>query len=148
MGMAASVESRFPFLDEDVVRFALNLPLSARLRWGHERHDRKHPFLRDKAVLRDVAHRHLPAGIADRPKDGFPTVGHEQLRIGPELFRAGWLADTLGWTDQGIRRLCTDEPPVVAGRLASLEVFGRLYALDQPAELVTEAIRRDVRIAT
>ena len=146
MGMAASVESRFPYLDEDVVRFALNLPLSARLRWGPQRHDRKHPFLRDKAVLRDVARRHLPATIADRPKDGFPTVGHEQLRIGTDLFRGGWLADTLGWTHQGIDRLCHDEPPVVAGRLASVEVFGRLYGCDQAPEQVTVDIRRHVRI--
>jgi asparagine synthase (glutamine-hydrolysing) len=147
MGMAASVESRFPYLDEDVVRFALNLPLSAKLRWGTARHDRKHPFLRDKAVLRDVAVRHLPTTIADRPKDGFPTIGHEQLRVGSGLFEDSWLSATLGWTGDGIRRLCEDEPPVVAGRLASVEVFARLYARGESPEAITDDLRRHVRIA-
>ena len=146
MGMAASVESRFPYLDEDVVGYALNLPLTARLRWGLRRHDRKHPFLRDKAVLRDAALRRLPATVADRPKDGFPTVGHEQLRIDPGLFEGGWLADTLGWTDDGIHRLCQDEAPVVAGRLASVEVFGRLHALAEDPAAVGDDLARHVRI--
>jgi asparagine synthase (glutamine-hydrolysing) len=146
MGMATSVESRFPYLDEDVVRFSLNLPLAAKLRWSTTRHDRKHPFLRDKAVLRDVALRRLPAAVADRPKDGFPTVGHEQLQIAPELFVDGWLADTLGWSQAGIRQLCTDEPRVVAGRLASVEVFGRLFDRHEPVDDVTASLRRHVRI--
>ena len=146
MGMAASVESRFPYLDEDVVRFALNLPLAAKLRWGTDRHDRKHPFLRDKAILRDVAARHLPRAVADRPKDGFPTVGHEQLHVAPGLFDHGWLAEALGWSPDGIRHLCEEEPRVVAGRLASVEVFGRLYDGGQSSEEVTDHLRRHVRI--
>jgi len=146
MGMAASVESRFPFLDEDVVAFALNLPLAAKLRWGPDRHDRKHPFLRDKAVLRDVATRHLPRAVADRPKDGFPTVGHEQLQIAPGLFTDGWLAEALGWSTDGIRHLCEEEPNVVAGRLASVEVFGRLYGCGQTPDEVTGLLGRHVRI--
>jgi asparagine synthase (glutamine-hydrolysing) len=146
MGMAASVESRFPYLDEDVVAFSLNLPLAAKLRWNRARHDRKHPFLRDKAVLRDVALRHLPATIADRPKDGFPTVGHEQLRIAPGLFTDGWLAQTLDWSADGIDRLCADEPPVVAGRLASVEVFGQLFALGRSTDEVTDDLQRHVAI--
>jgi len=146
MGMAASVESRFPYLDEDVVRFALNLPLAAKLRWGTERHDRKHPFLRDKAILRDVAARHLPRSVADRPKDGFPTVGHEQLAVAPGFFDQGWLAEYLGWSAAGIRHLCAEEPAVVAGRLASVEVFGRLYDGGQSSQEITDLLRRHVRI--
>jgi asparagine synthase (glutamine-hydrolysing) len=148
IGMAASIESRFPYLDEEVVAFSLNLPLSAKLRWGSSRHDRKHPFLRDKAVLRDVAHRHLPARVANKPKDGFPTIGHEQLRIDPGFFRDGWLADALGWSREGIRRLCEDEPAVTAGRMASVEVFGRLFAGHDDPDTVTAHVRANVRIGS
>jgi asparagine synthase (glutamine-hydrolysing) len=146
IGMAASIESRFPYLDEEVVAFSLNLPLSAKLRWGTSRHDRKHPFLRDKAVLRDVAHRHLPAWVADKPKDGFPTIGHEQLVVAPAFFEDGWLADALGWSREGIRRLCEDEPRVTAGRLASVEVFGRLFDGEGPDD-VTAHLRAHVHTA-
>jgi asparagine synthase (glutamine-hydrolysing) len=146
IGMAASVESRFPYLDEDVVAFSLHLPLSAKLRWGASRHDRKHPFLRDKAILRDVAHRHLPATVAARPKDGFPTIGHEQLAVHPGFFADGWLAEVLGWTDEGIRRACEEAPRVMAGRLASVEVFGRLFAGHDDPAAVTDHLRRHVRV--
>jgi len=146
MGMAASVESRFPYLDEDVVSFALNLPLDAKLRWGTARHDRKHPFLQDKAVLRDVALRHLPAEVAHRPKDGFPTIGHEQMAVAPGLFEDGWLAATLGWSREGIEHLCASEPRVVAGRMASVEVFGRRYDGGETVDEISDRLRRYVRI--
>jgi asparagine synthase (glutamine-hydrolysing) len=144
MGMAASVESRFPYLDEEVVRLALNLPIRAKLRWGARLHDHKHPFLRDKAVLRAVAARHLPPDVALRPKDGFPSVGHEHLTVSPGFFRDGWLAEVLHWSRDGIDRLCTVEPPVIAARLASVEVFGRLFARDEAAAAVTAHLHRNV----
>jgi asparagine synthetase B (glutamine-hydrolysing) len=54
--MAASVETRVPFLDPDVIALALNLPLEARVE------------PRRKGVLRDVARRLLGDDIADRPE--------------------------------------------------------------------------------
>jgi len=93
-----------------------------------------------------VGARRLPRVVAERPKDGFPTVGHEQLEIAPELFADGWLADVLGWSTNGIRHLCEEEPNVVAGRLASVEVFGRLYGAGQTPAEVTDLLCRHVRI--
>lgn len=57
--MQRSVETRVPFLDPGVVSLALNLPLEARVE------------PRRKEILRELADRHLPAGVADRPKIGF-----------------------------------------------------------------------------
>lgn len=146
MGMAASVESRFPYLDEDLVAFALNLPLAAKLRWTPRSRDRKHPLLRDKAVLRDAAGRHLPTEVTERAKEGFPTVGHEQLRVAPGLFEDGWVAGAVGLSPAGIEHLCHDEAPVVAARLASVEVFGRLFdGHDDPAT-VTDHLHRHVTV--
>ncbi len=147
MGMAASVESRFPFLDEDLVHLALNIPTHAKLRWGARVHDRKHPLLVDKAVLRCVAGRHVDRAVARRPKDGFPTVGHEQMRMDPGFFADGWLAAQLRWSEASIRRLCETEPRLTAARLASVEVFGRLFGCDQDAATVTDHIRRHTTVA-
>lgn len=146
MGMAASVESRFPYLDEELVAFALNLPLAHKLRLTRRFHDRKHPFVRDKAVLRAVAARYVPADVADRVKDGFPTIGHEQLTVGPGFFRDGWVAQVLRLTDEGIDHLCASEPPLVAARLASVEVFGRLFGEGQSTAAVTAELHRHVAI--
>jgi hypothetical protein len=97
-------------------------------------------------VLRDVALRHLPAAVADRPKDGFPTIGHEQLQLAPAFFTDGWLAEALGWSPAGVEELCRGGNRVVAGRLASVEVFGRLYGHDDDPDDLTDHLRRHVRI--
>jgi asparagine synthase (glutamine-hydrolysing) len=54
--MQRSVETRVPFLEPEVVKLALNLPLEARVGpWS-------------KGILRDVARRVLPWSVAHRPK--------------------------------------------------------------------------------
>ena len=141
MGMRWGVECRFPYLDEDVIRFGVNLPVRHKLALTRRFHDRKHPFLRDKAVLRDVARARLPADVAERVKDGFPSLGHRELRVDPSFLRGGWLSDALGLTDAGVTHLCEHESPYHAAKLASVEVFGRLFGHDESTEQVTEDLR-------
>jgi len=57
--MQCSVETREPYLDSELVGLALNLPIEVRM----DPHR--------KAVLREVARRHLPGEIIRRPKFGF-----------------------------------------------------------------------------
>ena len=62
MSMAASVESRVPFLDHKLVEFTSSLPERLKLRgWT------------TKYVLRQSMKGLLPAAILDRPKMGFPV---------------------------------------------------------------------------
>jgi asparagine synthase (glutamine-hydrolysing) len=58
--MAHSIESRVPLLDNDVIDFALTLPAAMKIKGGRRKH-----------VLKDVAAQFLPAGLIDRPKQGF-----------------------------------------------------------------------------
>ncbi|MCA9501913.1 MAG: asparagine synthase (glutamine-hydrolyzing) [Spirochaetaceae bacterium] len=60
MAMAASVESRPPFLDHELVELAFRLPSNVKLRDGTT-----------KWVVKEVARRRLPASIVDRRKVGF-----------------------------------------------------------------------------
>jgi asparagine synthase (glutamine-hydrolysing) len=60
MAMAASVESRPPFLDHRLVELAFGLPSDVKLRGGET-----------KWVVKEVARRWLPSEIVDRPKLGF-----------------------------------------------------------------------------
>jgi asparagine synthase (glutamine-hydrolysing) len=86
--MAGSVETRVPFLDPDVVRLALNLPLESRTQ----------PRL--KGILRDVARRHMPPSIANRRKH--PGLAFDATRRIEEAARPQFLAD--GFLRQALRQ--------------------------------------------
>jgi len=58
--MCHGLEARAPFLDHELVEWAMRLPLALKLRWG-----------RRKRVLRRLARRLLPAEVARGPKRGF-----------------------------------------------------------------------------
>jgi asparagine synthase (glutamine-hydrolysing) len=62
MSMAASIESRVPFLDHVLVEFAASMPAEWKL-----------SGLTTKRVLREAAKDLLPASILQRPKMGFPV---------------------------------------------------------------------------
>ncbi len=62
MSMAASIESRVPFLDHKLVEFTARMPRDMKLRGGTT-----------KWILREAMQGILPAEILDRPKMGFPV---------------------------------------------------------------------------
>jgi len=69
MSMAASVESRVPFLDHELVEHVVGMPARFKLRgW------------RTKAVLRDAVRDLVPREILRRPKMGFPVPVGRWLR--------------------------------------------------------------------
>ena len=69
MSMAASLESRVPFLDHELVEFAAGLPTDLKLRG-----------LTTKRVLRLAMSGRLPRRIITRRKMGFPTPMDVWLR--------------------------------------------------------------------
>ena len=62
MSMAASIESRVPFLDHTLVEFAAQMPDRLKIRGRKQKHILK-------AAVSDL----LPRGIVHRRKMGFPT---------------------------------------------------------------------------
>ncbi len=69
MSMAASIESRVPFLDHKLVEFAASLPARYKLR-----------FSSGKYLLRKAMARDLPPAVLQRNKKGFPTPIRPWLR--------------------------------------------------------------------
>jgi asparagine synthase (glutamine-hydrolysing) len=71
MSMAASLESRVPFLDNEIIDLARSLPAEFKQTLRHR-----------KRVLKDVARRYLPAAIVDRRKSGFGVPLTQWFRSG------------------------------------------------------------------
>ena len=101
VAMANSVETRYPFLDEDVIAFASRI----HPRW------KLHGFTQDKYLLRQAAARILPAEIAQRRKAMFRAPLAESFLAHPpsfvrDLISPQSLART-GYFDAGaVRRDC------------------------------------------
>jgi asparagine synthase (glutamine-hydrolysing) len=124
--MQASIETRVPFLDPEVVALALNLPLERRIE--PER----------KGLLRELARRRLPAGVADRPKlgFGFDVDAYIGSAARPEFVADGRLREVLEVDrDRWAARVAA-----AAGQPALLlwtaEIWCRLFVDDDPVDAV------------
>jgi len=69
MSMAASIESRVPFLDHPLVEFSTRVPSDLKLKGGSGKH-----------LIKRVAEEFLPHDIVHRKKMGFPTPLRAWLR--------------------------------------------------------------------
>ena len=99
MTMAHSVEARVPFLDHDLVEFAMDIPQADRVRGGTA-----------KYVLKNAVRDLLPEGVLNRPKLGFGAPIAEWLRgdfgvcVDSQICGSPLMAR--GWFDiEAIRRL-------------------------------------------
>lgn len=111
--MAASLETRAPFLDRDVIEFAWSLPMHMKLRGGQ-----------GKWLLRQLVDRHVPATRMNRPKMGFGIPLDQWLRgplrewgealldesrlrhegfLNPAPIRAAWMKHQRGEASYGYR---------------------------------------------
>jgi asparagine synthase (glutamine-hydrolysing) len=144
LGMAWGLESRFPFLGEELALLAVNLPAKYKLRTGLRVHDRRHPFIVDKWCIRQLAHRELPPQLAHRPKKGFPVSVYQRLHIDPAFWRGGYLAQHYTLDERALRALLESSSPLWATRLMLIEVWGRLFQFQQKVQEVEDDLVRQV----
>ena len=131
--MGASVECRVPFLDHRLVHRAINLPLDYRV--GRRA---------DKWVLKQVATRYFTGQLMTRKKMGFPLPLEQYLEplADLEFFKDGFCEHTLGLSRRGLEHLVTSWRRWVHGffGLLTLEIWGRLFFLEQSIEEVSEQL--------
>lgn len=145
LGMAASVESRFPFLDHTLVRQAVNMPyhLKIHLSWSL---NKPFLFLEQKWVLRQVAARYLPPQLSFRDKRGFPANTFQRMRISPEYFVSSSVADLFELSHNEVRFLTDRADRQVMLKLLHLDVWSDMFLKRRSKEAIRDRLRRFITI--
>ena len=127
MGMMYSIESRFPFIDDKVIDFALNLPVKFKIGLTSNFYNIKHPFLTDKHIVRKLGAMKLPLNLARKKKNGFPTHGLRDIRVKNQFFYNGVFANLLKLSNNQIDYMCDNSSKYNISLLASFEIWGKLF---------------------
>jgi asparagine synthase (glutamine-hydrolysing) len=130
--MEASIETRVPFLDPELVALALNLPLEVRVE--PER----------KGLLRDLGRRYLPPGVAERTKVGFGFDTQRYLvpAARPEFLDNGRLRELIS---EEAWEVATSQAKVWGHRallLWTAEIWCRAFLEDESNEVIEEQLWR------
>jgi len=126
MGMAASIEARFPFLDNEVVATAVNLPARYKLRFSPTVLEKAHPFVRDKWIVRQVADRYMPAALSRRIKIGFWTTVFRRIAVDRRYFAHSFVRDLFELSEKQMEAVVDEADQDLAMRLLHLDVWGRI----------------------
>ncbi len=147
MGMISSIEARFPFLDEAVLQFALNLPVKYKIGRTSRFYNYKHPFLMDKYIVRQAAQRYLKDSLVYKKKNGFPMYGYNYLRIDKNLFHQGFLGELLDLNQKQLDYFVSNTDRYVLAKFFALEIWAKLFLQNEKSEQVEETVRRHTSIA-
>ncbi len=145
LGMASSIECRFPFLDTEVLKLAVNLPYSRRVRRSLTIRDRQHLFHVDKWPVRALADRYLPKKLSRRPKWGFRTSAQDRMHIQGKLFRDSWLTDLLAMRNRHVETLLSQSASGFKNRMLQTYVWGELFLQGTPKSQLVDQLNRHVR---
>ncbi len=144
MGMMHSIESRFPFLDEDILKFAMNLPTKFKIGRTSKFYNFKHPFLTDKFVVRKLGDRKLPSRIAHKKKKGFPTYGLNHLKVPKDFFYNGFVQDLLGFQKKQVDYMVDNFSPYHIGKFVALEIWGQLFVMKTDKEVLNKVVNESL----
>ena len=147
MGMMHSIESRFPFLDERILEFAINLPMKNKIGYVPRFHNYKHPFLLDKKIIRYSAKNKLSNNLIYKKKEGFPCYGLGNLNIQPDFFNDGYVNDLLKLNNSMQTRFFSENfDKYHIAKFAALEIWGSLFVLNHSIDNVQDRIDRSIKM--
>jgi asparagine synthase (glutamine-hydrolysing) len=136
LGMAASVEARFPFLSNRLMYFAENLPASYKMRLSPFSFRSGQGLYCDKWIVRQLAARYLPRQFSQRKKRPFTADAYERMRISPAFFENSFLVDLFRLSRAQLKLLLARTDDALKLRLLQLDVWGRLCILQASKEVV------------
>lgn len=149
MGMGASVECRFPFLESGLAKLAINMPYNSKIRFSPRAlEDEAHYFFQSKWVLRQVGERYLPAELFKRQKRPLPINAYagDRMTINPAYFENSFVAELfeLGRTERSC--LFDRAPHWLKFKLLLLEAWAQVCLRETPKEAVVSKLRDNIAI--
>ena len=144
--MAWSLESRFPFLDTEVTKLALNLPSRYKLRRSLRIGDRRHPFLIDKWCIRKLCEKRMPYQLAHRPKRGFPTSAGDRITITNRFFQNGFFSDWYRIPARVMDKILSSSQQNCIYNLLMMEIWGQLFVQRRGLPSVNQSFAENVGI--
>jgi asparagine synthase (glutamine-hydrolysing) len=140
-GMASSIESRFPFLDEKLVKTAINLSYNNKIRFSPFVWEKSHPLIRDKWVLRKVADRYIPKVLSQRKKQGFSSPHLSRIQISASFFKNSYIDDFLELTENELDYLLKHAGQRLKVKLLLLDVWGQVCLNGKNWKEIAEKMR-------
>lgn len=147
LGMAASVEARFPFLSNRLIHFAENLPASYKMRFSPFTFRFGRGFYCDKWIIRQLARRYLPRRFSQRKKRPFTSDAYERMRISPAFFENSFLAEFCRLSRAQLTQLLSGADHALRLRLLQFDVWGRLCLLETSKADVLQRLQAHVSCA-
>lgn len=117
MGMMASIETRIPYLSNELIASWTGMPLRFKIKNGH--------YSGLKYLLKKIAARYLPLEIVKRPKMGFSVPLGTLLKPNPVIFKDGFLEDYLRIPFKVFEKIYQNPQDYYKG--ASIEIWGRIF---------------------
>ncbi len=146
LGMAASIEARFPFLDHPLVKCAVNMPYHFKIRFVPTVINHGQSFLRDKWVIRQVAARYLPPQLSFRKKLGFPASGFERMKISSSYFEKSPVAAMFDLSSSEMRLFVESADRTLLSKLVHLDVWANIYLAGTPKGRILEGLRSHITL--
>lgn len=128
MGMMASIENRVPFLENNIIRYAINLPIKYKIA-----HDES------KFILKKVAEKYLPKEVIYRKKRGFPVPWMNYIEYNEDLFKNGFVEDFFLVPGDILQKLITNDKYLLF-KLMNIEIWGRIFIHQENLETIKRII--------
>jgi len=149
MGMASSIEARFPFLENRFARLAINMPMRAKIQFSWKAtEDPSHYLFQNKWVLRKVGERYLPSELFRRVKRPFPinAYAESRLRIHSKYFNDSAFSELFELNREQTSWMMNKCPHHLKFKLLLFDVWAQLYLRAKPREAVLSQLRQHLEI--
>jgi asparagine synthase (glutamine-hydrolysing) len=128
MGMMASIENRVPFLENNIINYAINLPVKYKIAHNES-----------KFILKKVAEKYLPKEVIYRKKRGFPVPWMNYIEYNEDFFENGFVEDFLSVPLDILQKLIANDKYLLF-KLMNIEIWGRIFIHQENHETIKRLV--------